>query len=503
MPSLYWVDTTAATTLPGRATYLMTAALIETQWREQQLAERRGPLEWTARGGSPVRDWFRYRKCLAAWVRLPPPLRRGATSVAPSQGGRDEDAGLARESAGLIDGGSQLAGTGGSSSSIAEARSSTVKVVVDTPRLASGAGGDEPRCRGLAPGTRTAMRALAVDNATGRFACAGLCTGDAHERVLRPYRGPKDADRAKQGMQHVLKPEGCRFHWFDEGELTRCLAGRSVLNIGGSVANGLQRGFERISSNMDNKKQWWWSYGRTGVTNNHDEATGKSVFNRSVVTTQFIHHPFRYGLSNVLRPDPKKVVAYKSAAKYESLMCAHDVVVFESGVHDLASPDRHVHRSMLAACAGARGPCTDAQLLPLLHNESWRLDLLGSYRAHLEELMQMWDRCREQRRRAAGSARKPARPFRPVFKLSTAPNPGTEMSSCTAEWGYNTEGWYLLVANAAAREIVEAHGYEVFDPYPATQHAARGWYDLGGKDSLHVDSLSDLITQMLINQLCD
>ena len=180
----------------------------------------------------------------------------------------------------------------------------------------------------------------------------------------------------------------------------------------------IQRGFERIADNDENKKMWWWLFGRTGVKNNGDQAAGKSQFNRSVITTQFHHHPFRYGLTNVLFPDPKKVDAYKSAAAWEKFMCGFSIVLFESGVHDLASPDRHVHRAMQAACTKPI-PCTDDDLRPLLHNESWRLDMLTSYRRHLEELMGMWDRCKASR-----TARKLS--CRAIFKLATygaAPQP--------------------------------------------------------------------------------
>ena len=485
--------------MPGRAAYVVSLALVETEARDRQRAESHGSLEWSPARGSPVRDWFRYRLCLGQMVRLPAqPKSAGALhTIARSEAGESSDGGLG----GIFDDASKDNGNANTHEAGATFFS---KVIVENEKARST--NEEPRCRALPHGTRTAMRALDfVDgpNSTGRFECGGLCTGDAHSRVLRPYRGPKDPDRTKQGMQHMLKPEGCRYHMFDEAALTRCLAGRSVLNIGGSVANSVQRGFERISNNSENKKQWWWSYGRTGINNNHDEATGKSTFGQSVITTQFIHHPFRYGLTNVLYPDAQKAVAFKSAAQYEKAMCSYDLVIFESGVHDLASPDRHVHRSMLAACTKPDAPCTDAELLPLLHNESWRLEMLGSYKRHLEGLMQMWDRCKAQRALKATASRKPLRPFQPIFKLSTAPNPAAEMKSCTAEWGYNTEGYYLLVANMAAREIVEGHGYEVFDPFPATQHADHRWFDLNGKDSLHSDVLSDLVTQMLINQLCD
>ena len=35
-----------------------------------------------------------------------------------------------------------------------------------------------------------------------------------------------------------------------------------------------------------------------------------------------------------------------------------------------------------------------------------------------------------------------------------------------------------------------------------SQHAAAGWFDQGGRDALHSDAVSDLVVQMLLNQLC-
>ena len=131
-----------------------------------------------------------------------------------------------------------------------------------------------------------------------------------------------------------------------------------------------------------------------------------------------------------------------------------------------------------------------------VNNESWRLDQMASYRSHLEKLMAMWRRCVEWR----AKYKRPT--FRPIFKLSVCPNDNTELESCNADWGYNTMGSYLLAANQVARQVVEANGFEVFDTFPATQHASPAWFDLKGKDALHSDALSDLVTQMVINQLC-
>ena len=450
-PSLYWVNTTGSTPLPGRSEYAVSVVLIETQRRALQLAERRGPLQFSLTNSSPATEWFRDRRCIAKSVPLPPVT--STLSGAGSNGG------------------------------------GTVLIDIDGGRPQP----RDRRCRWVPPSSSSALVALDEPE----YACGRSCTGDAKARVIHTFLGPKDVNRSRVGFRHVLKPEGCHYHWFDEAELTRCLGGRSILNVGCSVANSLQRGFERISSNEEHKREWWWRYGRTGITGDKDLSPGTSVFNRSVISTQFIHNPFRYGLVNVVAPNPKRVVSKKSAADWEKYMCHFDIVVFESGVHDLASPDRSAHRAMLQKCS-LEQPCTDADLLPNLHNESWRLRLLDSYRTHLHQLVGMWQRCRDKRLKQGHP-----RPFRPIFKLSTAPNPGMEMKSCTAEWGYNTVGWYLSMGNQVARQVVEAAGFEVFDPFPLMFHSASSWFDKGGSDSLHSDVLSDLVTQMLINQICE
>jgi hypothetical protein len=283
--------------------YTISASLLETQNRSLQLAERHEGLYISASGGSPTREWFRYRLCVAHHISISMP----------------------RNSSGEIDVASprprQPQGDG------------RMGVVVRNPWASVDGPSADPRCRALPPSSSSVMVALDQSkHARNQFECAHFCTGNATS-VLRPYRGPKEGDRAQLGFRHILKPEGCHLHCFDEHELARCLANRAVLNIGGSVANSLQRGFERISSDANNKMRWWLDFGRTGIGANHDEASGKSHFNGSQVTTQFIHHPFRYGLANVLRPDPDLVIGPKSKAAYQAMMCRHDIVIFESGVH--------------------------------------------------------------------------------------------------------------------------------------------------------------------------
>ena len=59
----------------------------------------------------------------------------------------------------------------------------------------------------------------------------------------------------------------------------------------------------------------------------------------------------------------------------------------------------------------------------------------------------------------------------------------------------------MLQVNDVARRLVRAAGFEVFDPLAATLHADRRWFDK--EDERQAEALADLITQMLINQLCN
>ena len=59
----------------------------------------------------------------------------------------------------------------------------------------------------------------------------------------------------------------------------------------------------------------------------------------------------------------------------------------------------------------------------------------------------------------------------------------------------------MQVVNHAARQVVEASGFEVFDPFAVGLHAPASWYNDRGHSN-HADALSDAITQQLLNQLC-
>ena len=445
--SLYWVNTSGGTVLPGRHTYHISVILKDSQNRALQQLDGRGPMQWVR---SPVREWLRYRRCVSAAVTL--------------------------------------AGSARSGFKPGSARDLGVDIVIDRPELSV----DEPQCGAVRADASTAL--IALVNTSHGYACpAGVCTGNAHARVVNTYGA---SARESKGFRHVLKPEGCHLHFYEESEAAQCLQGRSILNIGGSMANSVQRGFERLSSRA--KTSWWWEFGRTQISNNFQLSPGHTCFvdrqkRASVVTTVFIHHPFRHGLLNVLHPDPKKADGLSKASQFESLICEHDIVIFESGVHDMALPDRRAHRALQQLCHQP-APCTDAELLPKLMNESWRLDQLSSYRTHLAELMGTWRRCAAKRTQSGLT------PFRPIFKLVAAPN---SVSSCESEWGYNVEAHYMAVANAAAREVVEAAGFEVFDAFPATAHALNTWYDMNGRDNQHSDILSDLTVHMLLNQVCN
>ena len=59
------------------------------------------------------------------------------------------------------------------------------------------------------------------------------------------------------------------------------------------------------------------------------------------------------------------------------------------------------------------------------------------------------------------------------------------------------------VVNEVARRVVESFGFEVFDPFAAGLHDPSHWYNAEGHDNQHSDALSDAVTQLLVNQLCN
>ena len=222
---------------------------------------------------------------------------------------------------------------------------------------------------------------------------------------------------------------------------------------------------------------------------------------------RFIHHPPHVGLLNVLEPSAVAGlgmgrVGFRRRAQYESFMCAHDVLVFESGIHDFGMPfvaraNSYAKNLVRPVCAAAaRAEECDAALEPALLNQSWYRFPLRAYRQRLASLLEMWGRCREAKPR-----------WRGIFRLAPAPRARARPADCElAQWGFNTQAHHVALSNAVATRMVEAAGFEVFDAFAVTLHAPVAWMDdvrYGVKHKVHEsEAVSDLVTQMLLNQLC-
>ena len=165
-------------------------------------------------------------------------------------------------------------------------------------------------------------------------------------------------------------------------------------------------------------------------------------------------------------------------------MCQHGIVIFESGIEDISSPP-------------------SAQ-----KNEAWRNMPMAAYRNRLHALMEIWKGCKQANPR-----------WRGLYKLALAPRAHglhamPEASECVQGGSQRAAHLHHVhVLNAVARRAVESAGFEVFDPFAATLHARGEWFDVlragrgpsnqGVKYQLHsAEALSDMVTQMLLNQLC-
>ena len=204
------------------------------------------------------------------------------------------------------------------------------------------------------------------------------------------------------------------------------------------------------------------------------------------------------------------------------LMCSHDIVVFESGTEDMALPVTQISPlrdpSLLEpACSGRSVSECMAVLPSALQNESWRYTPLAAYRQRLSGLVDVWKDCRRQ---------KPH--WRGIFKLSSAPRARAvrlerEPADCSSgQSGYSASAHHMAVVNSVARRLVESAGFETFDPWAATFHAAPSWFDAlpvgRGRRKAHpsssagsrgldyeihsAEAVSDMVTQQLLNQLC-
>ena len=185
--NVHWVNMSSLAALPGfGGKYRLTISLVETYDRPLSAP----PADWDL----PV--WLRHSRCL--WRRV------GVSDVSVGEG---------------------------SSSSSRSALSA------------------EPVCSGGASAGFDG-RAMGYATLDADDGCDGHCVGDAAGRILNTSNAQRLEQRMRKGFHHVLKPLGCRLRLYDEHELSRCLGGRSVLNVGSDVAVDVQRGLGRLNSTL-------------------------------------------------------------------------------------------------------------------------------------------------------------------------------------------------------------------------------------------------------------
>lgn len=179
-------------------------------------------------------------------------------------------------------------------------------------------------------------------------------------------------------------------------------------------------------------------------------------------------------------------------------MCAADALALESGFEDVL----------------ARPP-TPEEISLHVHNLSGVLAArVARYRRALSSLLTEWTRCRQQRS-ADGKA------WRAIFILGGSPRPATITDRCAgseharsnrARGGSGKvspglasgfgEASDVEMLNQHARELVEAAGFEVFDPFGASLHASAEWFDREDAGGRRAEPLADALAQMLLNQVC-
>lgn len=490
-PAAYWINTSAAR-MPGRHVYTLALSLVETPLRALQHAEgkdSRGGLRWSADGReSPLSNWLRERRCV--WERVP-------------------------------------------------LQQSTISVIFNSPEA-------ETACKSMPPASTLAYRRIRR--------CppgSGRCTDNqTRRRILDTSNEQRLKKRLAQGFEHVLTSSECRLRWFGEAALTRCLEGRSVLNVG-SDAVDLQRGFARI-----NRSLAAWTQVRPGATHPNvadfhrafEKPWQQCFLARGACDVRFgastVRTLLKRGLTEMLPEGTASLVTALSApsptaapmghltqsgrrAKSRqdalSLMCSHDIVVFESGVEDVALPltkysPLRDSSLLMPACSGRPAAECAAVLPAAIRNESWRLTPLAAYRNRLHALLHVWRGCKRS---------KPS--WRGIFKLALAPRARAlretaNKADCErAQSGYSAQAHHVAVLNdVATRAVVEA-GFEVFDPFAATLHASARWFDSlpaargtkrghksGAAESgdlqyeIHsAEAVSDVITQSLLGQICN
>jgi hypothetical protein len=440
----YWLNASSAS-LPG--SYKLTLSLVETQRR-------------TVRGGtvdlhSPRSLWNAQRVCVWHRVALPSSMAAGVEVVV-----------------------------------------TTEPVTVEVPTSASPSPTASERVCASAP---SATDAAYVRLDARSMSCGELCIGDVSARIFNTSNPGRWQHRRKQGYQHVIKPSnGCRLRWHDEDSLSRCLGGRSLLLTGSSYNVDLMRAFALVNRSIaswtrqrpgpthPNVADFWRAFEKPSGSYCYRRGRCAIRFGRSRVTTSLFHYPSWNGLANLRRQD------------YDA-MCAHDIVVLESAYEDLAMP----------TASGARKKLAEA-------NASWRERPLATYVTRLSKLLSHWTRCADHRRQSArgGAATSGggavAHPWRALFQLAPYPRARAlsvdpHASDCGTR-DMMSEPHHVAQVNAIAKHMVEAAGFEVFDPSAATLHADPRWYDwLNGPreyDDRKIEPVSDLTAQLLINQLC-
>ena len=284
--------------------------------------------------------------------------------------------------------------------------------------------------------------------------------------------------------------------------------------MGSSYNVDLRKGFARLNSSLGawtrfkpgpthpNVADFWRAFEKPSGSYCYKPRSGKCEirFGDATVATSLFHYPSYRGLSNL------------NARHYEQ-MCAADIVVVESAHDDFALPPstevplRGI--SLLGrACspsevekAGADAdssrPACEAAALAAVQNKSWRLDPWAAYDARLQALLKQWKACRA--RRGPG--------WRPLFQLSAAPRATRSALDCEqGQRGVASQVHQRQAVNAMARRLVEAAGFEVFDPFAVTLHAPPTWFDRERTpleySTQDAEAVSDVHTQLLVNQLC-
>ena len=287
-------------------------------------------------------------------------------------------------------------------------------------------------------------------------ACGPWCVGNATRQLHDTANAARRKERARQGFRHVLKPLGCRLRLFDEQRLAK----------------------------------WPRAKDRPCAIR----------FGRSAVSTFLFHYPSYRGLVNL------------KESQYET-MCQHDIVVVESASEDFALPPSEVlplraasrlARTCSPIVEGAAAAkswddvealCTAAAWIATA-NKSFRLDPWAAYERRLATLLSRWKQCRARRSS-----------WRAIFQLSMAPRGVRAPADCLmGQRGLGSQTHHRAAINAFARRMVEDAGFEVFDPFAVTLHAPASWFDSERTPLEHAsqeaEAVSDVFTQLLLNQLC-